>query len=84
MRNRYAILLLSASNYCAMDPSQVGVIDLLALKARALSEINTALADPTRRVTDALIGAVTKVASYEAVFGDSANFAAHMKVSTYD
>lgn len=55
------------------------MIDLLALKARALSEINTALATPDRAITDAMIGAVAKIAAYEALFGTSATFAAHMR-----
>ena len=77
--DRYAVLLMSASNYCIVNPSKAALIDLLALKARALTEINAALASPKRAITDAMIGAVMKMASYEAVFGDSAVFAAHMK-----
>lgn len=77
----YAVLLMAASHYCIVNPSQAAVIDLLALKARALSEINNALANPDRAITDAMLGAVAKMAAYEAVFGDSATFAAHMKVS---
>ena len=79
----YAVLLMAASHYCTVNPSQATVIDLLALKARALSEINASLANHSRSVTDAMIGAVAKMAAYEAVFGDSANFAAHMKVRSF-
>lgn len=75
----YAVLLMAASHYCIVNPSQAALIDLLALKARALSEINTALASPNRAISDAMIGAVAKMAAYEAVFGDSQVFAAHMK-----
>jgi hypothetical protein len=75
----YAVLLMAASHFCIMNPSQAALIDLLALKARALSEINNALANPKRAVSDAVIGAVMKMAAYEAVFGDSAVFTAHMK-----
>lgn len=56
----YAVLLMAASHYCIVNPSQAALIDLLALKARALSEINSALAKPNRAVTDAMIGAVSK------------------------
>ena len=56
--DRYAVLLMAASHYCIVNPSKAALIDLLALKARALSEINTALAKPNRAVTDAMIGAV--------------------------
>lgn len=75
----YAVLLMAASHFCIVNPSKAVLIDLLALKARALSEINAALAKPNRAVTDAMIGAVAKMAAYEAVFGDSAIFSAHMK-----
>jgi len=75
----YAVLLMAASHYCIMNPSKAALIDLLAIKARALAEINAALTNPNRAVTDAMIGAVAKMAAYEAVFGDSKVFAAHMK-----
>jgi hypothetical protein len=75
----YAVLLMAASHYCIVNPSKAALIDLLHLKARALSEINAALANPKRAITDSMIGAVMKMAAYEAVFGDSAVFNAHMK-----
>jgi len=75
----YAVLLMAASHYCIMYPSQKAVIDLLHLKARALSEINAALMDPKRAVSDAVIGAVVKMAAYESIFGDTDAFSSHMK-----
>ena len=75
----YAVLLMAASHYCIVNPSKAALIDLLHLKARALSEINAALADPKRAITDSMIGAVMKMAAYEAIFGDSAVFNAHMR-----
>lgn len=75
----YAVLLMAASHYCIVNPTKAALIDLLALKARALTEINAALASPERAITDSMIGAVMKIAAYEAVFGDSTVFAAHMK-----
>lgn len=75
----YAVLLMAASHYCAVSPTSANLIDLLYLKSRALNEINKALRDPKRATTDAVIGAVMKMAAYEAVFGDSAVFSAHMK-----
>ena len=75
----YAVLLMAASHYCIVNPSRAALIDLLHLKARALSEINAALADPKRAITDSMIGAVMKMAAYEAIFGDSAVFNAHMR-----
>ena len=75
----YAVLLMGASHYSIVNPSKAALVDLLYLKARALSEINAALADPKRATSDAMIGAVVKMAAYEAVFGESHVFAAHMK-----
>lgn len=75
----YAVLLMAASHYCAVCPMSANLIDLLYLKSRALNEINKALRDPKRATSDAVIGAVMKMAAYEAVFGDSAVFSAHMK-----
>lgn len=75
----YAVLLMSASHYCILNPSMASLIDLLHLKARALSEINAALANPNKAVTDSIIGAVMKMAAYEAIFGDSEMFRGHMK-----
>lgn len=75
----YAVLLMAASHYCIVNPSKAALVDLLHLKARALSEINAALTNPKRAITDSMIGAVMKMAAYEAIFGDSAVFNAHMK-----
>ena len=75
----YAVLLMAASHYCAVSPHSANLIDLLYLKSKALTEINIALRDPKRATSDALIGAVMKMAAYEAVFGDSAVFSAHMR-----
>jgi hypothetical protein len=75
----YAVLLMAASHYCAVNPHSANLIDLLYLKSRALTEINAALRDPQRATSDAVIGAVMKMAAYEAVFGDSAVFSAHMR-----
>ena len=75
----YAVLLMAASHYCAVSPHSANLIDLLYLKSKALTEINIALRDPKRATSDAIIGAVMKMAAYEAVFGDSAVFSAHMQ-----
>jgi len=75
----YAVLLMAASHYCAINPSQAALFDLVYLKGRALAAIQAALLKPDRAVTDALIGAVAKMAAYEAIFGDSQVFAAHMR-----
>lgn len=75
----YAVLLMGASHFCTVNPSKAALFDLLALKARALSEINAGLADPKKATSDAMIMAVAKMAAYESIFGNSDHFAAHMK-----
>lgn len=75
----YAVLLMAASHYCIMNPHQASRIDLLALKARALSEINVELRKPDVSINDGVVGAVAKMAAYEAIFGDSDTFSAHMR-----
>ncbi|KAK4579905.1 hypothetical protein LTR86_000106 [Recurvomyces mirabilis] len=75
----YAVLLMSASHYAIVNPRGAALIDLLHLKARTLAEINKTLADPKKGISDAMLAAVVKVAAYEAIFGDSASFTAHMK-----
>lgn len=75
----YAVLLMGASHFCVVNPSRASLIDLLAIKARALTEVNKALADPNKATTDATIMAVAKLAAYESIFGDSDVFSAHMR-----
>ncbi|USW48642.1 Putative fungal transcription factor [Septoria linicola] len=75
----YAVILMAASHYCVMNPHKASLFDLLALKARALSEINVELRRSDAGISDAVVGAVAKMAAYEAIFGDPDTFAAHMK-----
>ncbi|KAF2212296.1 hypothetical protein CERZMDRAFT_97573 [Cercospora zeae-maydis SCOH1-5] len=76
----YAVLLLmTASHYCVMNPHNASRIDLLALKARPLSEINLEMRKPDVCISDGVVGAVAKMAAYEAIFGESDTFSAHMK-----
>lgn len=78
----YAVLLMAASHFCALHPPHLANrIDLLYLKSRALDEINKALrdSDSQRATRDAVVGAVMKMAAYEAIFGDTDVFSAHMK-----
>lgn len=75
----YAILLMSASHRLTLLPSASSYSSLLALKSRALSAVNAALACPSRRTSDATIGAVAKLAAFEALAGNGAAFATHMR-----
>lgn len=78
----YAVLLMAAAHFCVLNPPHLTArINLLSLKSRALREINKAVRHPdlNQATNDAAIGAVMKMAAYEAIFGDPAVYAAHMK-----
>lgn len=73
------VVLLSASNYASLRyPSGDGP-NLLHLKSRAISGINDALKATNTPTSDQLIGAVAKMASYEAMFGDQQTYEMHMR-----
>ncbi|KAF2152329.1 hypothetical protein K461DRAFT_144943 [Myriangium duriaei CBS 260.36] len=74
----YAIVLLAATHHAVVNPAYSNAFDLLTLKGKAISAINEALADPQRSISDSTMGAVMKMASYEAIFGDEKFFHAHM------
>lgn len=72
------IVLLSASNYASLRYPYGDGSNLLILKSRAISSINKALNTTGSPMSDQLIGAVAKMASYEAMFGDLPTFEVHM------
>lgn len=75
------ILLLAGSHYVSLQ-GDLGTtkIDLLGLRYEAVSLINQKLeAQPPNFVHDALIGAIAKMASYEAMFGTVGNYNIHMQ-----
>ncbi|KAJ6446649.1 DNA-directed RNA polymerases I, II, and III subunit RPABC2 [Purpureocillium lavendulum] len=51
---------------------------LLHMKQVAISSVNEAMRDPRRCLSDEVIGAVAKLASFEAMHGDEATYHAHM------
>ncbi|KAJ5193395.1 transcriptional regulator family: Fungal Specific TF [Penicillium cf. viridicatum] len=75
------IILLAASHYASLqgDPGNMR-INLLSLRYQAVASINRIL-DVQRPETthDALIGAIAKMASYEAMFGSLENYDIHMQ-----
>ena len=71
------IILLAASHYASLHQIKECGPNLLQQKSKALSLIRTALA--AEGPSDQLIGAVAKMASYEAMFGDITWFEEHMK-----
>jgi len=70
------IILLAASHFALLRPSANYGPNLLILKSRAISAVRNALA--SAGPSDQLIGAVAKMASYEAMFGDQESFVNHM------
>lgn len=88
------VLLLSAANYITnLSPlcfagSGDGFLGFASVDAfrihlrdlhhAAISAINAALRDPRRRLSDEVVGAVAKMASFEAMHGDVASYRMHM------
>jgi hypothetical protein len=62
------IMLLAASHFASRQQSRENLASFLQLKAKAISLLSPALAK--EGPTDQLTGAVAKMASYEAMFGN--------------
>lgn len=74
------IMLIAASHYASVCHSTTELkVNLLTLRGEAVHAINHALEVQRGQLTDALIGAIAKMASYEAMFGDLDNYGIHMK-----
>lgn len=75
------IILLAASHFVsAQGDISRKKIDLLRLRYDAVSMINKTLeAQPSNTIHDALIGAIAKMASYEAMFGTLESYHIHMQ-----
>lgn len=73
------ILLLAASHYASMHESADMKVDLLRLRYQAVQSINQLLHDPNKPLDDGIVGAVAKMASYEAMFGSIENYHLHMR-----
>ncbi|OQE28213.1 hypothetical protein PENFLA_c005G07740 [Penicillium flavigenum] len=75
------IILLAASHYASLQSNPSGMkMDLLGLRCEAILSINRCLeAQQPGTVNDALIGAIAKMASYEAMFGSLENYSIHMQ-----
>lgn len=74
----HAVMLMAASHYGNVRGSKSHTIDILQLRGMAIAEINRALEDPQRATSDQVIAAVSKMASYEALFGDKQIYNTHM------
>lgn len=74
------ILLIAASHYAAVHGATNDLkLNLLSLRYEAIQAINEALSSDPEALDDALVGAVAKMASYEAMFGCPENFDIHMR-----
>ncbi|KAL4965491.1 uncharacterized protein BDV14DRAFT_55582 [Aspergillus stella-maris] len=74
------IVLLSASNYASVQTEATDMkLNLLGLRYEAVQAINKYLDLQQSDVSDALIGAIAKMASYEAMYGNLDNYAIHMQ-----
>ncbi|KAG5912812.1 hypothetical protein E4U42_001801 [Claviceps africana] len=75
----HVVMLLSAANYASVHSIHGLGCHLLRMKHEAIAAINHAFRrseDPS--ADDALIGAVAKMASFEAMHGDVASYRVHM------
>lgn len=75
------IMLLAASHHAASyDMSKEAKLNLLGLRYEAVNAINEALSvQPPGALSDGLVGAIAKMASYEAMFGTMGSYDVHMK-----
>ncbi|KAB8237407.1 hypothetical protein ETB97_001377 [Aspergillus alliaceus] len=75
------IMLLAASHYASLNEHTADMkINLLSLRCEAVQAINDSLKyQRPDRVSDALVGAIAKMGSYEAMFGNIDNYSVHMK-----
>ncbi|KAL2815138.1 hypothetical protein BJX63DRAFT_430960 [Aspergillus granulosus] len=75
------VILLAASNYASVRSAPTDMkVDLLALRCEAVQAVNEALElQHPGSISDALVGAIAKMASYEAMYGDVDNYAVHMR-----
>lgn len=74
------ILLLSASNFTVVSSAAATSIRpwLLQMKCDAIRAINEAFSSDDKRVSDGVIGAVAKMASFEAMYGTVEAYRTHM------
>ncbi|RAK98605.1 uncharacterized protein BO80DRAFT_361211 [Aspergillus ibericus CBS 121593] len=74
------IMLLAASHHATVNPQSLEIrLNLLSLRCEAVQAINKALGEQQRGLNDALVGAIAKMASYEAMFGSMDDFGVHMR-----
>lgn len=73
------VILTATSNYISVHQTQCTPEVLWKLKEDALASVNRGLQDPQLAASDQMIGAVAKMAAYEAGFaGDEKQYRIHM------
>ncbi|PMD35010.1 hypothetical protein L207DRAFT_497022 [Hyaloscypha variabilis F] len=72
----YVIMLLAASHLALVRNSEGDGPTILRMKSKAIASVRSALIEDGP--SDQLIGAVVKMASYEAMFGEQESFQLHM------
>ncbi|PWY94815.1 hypothetical protein BO94DRAFT_285155 [Aspergillus sclerotioniger CBS 115572] len=74
------IMLLAASHHASVNPQSPEIkLNLLSLRCEAVRAVNKALGEQQGGLDDALVGAIAKMASYEAMFGSMNDFGVHMQ-----
>lgn len=74
----HTIMLLSASNAASINPDLYSKSEVLRLKSDAILSINAALTSDRRWASDAMIGAIAKMAGFEAMHGNLEAYRMHM------
>lgn len=73
------VILTATSNYISVHQTQCSPEVLWKVKEDALASVNRGLQDPQLATSDQMIGAVAKMAAYEAGFaGDEKQYRIHM------
>ncbi|BCR89407.1 uncharacterized protein ACHE_50605S [Aspergillus chevalieri] len=74
------IMLIAASHYASVQHNTTELrLNLLSMRGEAVQSINQSLAKQYRTINDALVGAIAKMASYEAMFGNVDTYGVHMQ-----
>lgn len=72
------VMLLAAANYASVNNISTLGCHILRMKHDAITAINNTFHDDRKLTSDCLIGAVAKMASFEAMHGDVQSYQMHM------
>ncbi|KID97378.1 hypothetical protein MAJ_06610, partial [Metarhizium majus ARSEF 297] len=73
------VMLLAAANYASVNNISTLGCHILRMKHDAITAINNTFKDDKTLASDCLIGAVAKMASFEAMHGDVFSYQTHME-----